>query len=388
MKKRRCRRRSAAAAEKLESARAVRAAAERELYAWDERTRAAARAAADRREGLARLTGSLETAQGPAAAAAAEDEPLAKRRPRRPGSCRGARGRGGCGRRRAGALDAAEVALDARTCRGRSAADAAQGESGSGRGAPARSRSGARGRVGHPRCLAHSLERDDGTAAILADPPAGVLGATAEVSTVTPGCETAVAAALGSLVDGLVAADPGGAAAACSLRQRRRRAVSGERAGAGTHRRAAVASPATLPPGADGPPNSYDRHRSVDPAAAGDLRGACPSCCAPSSSSMTCRRLWRWSKPDPTSPQSRGPVTCSALRSASGGARAPASPLAVRAAFAAGRGAGRCGGGAGDARGSAHMAPRRRRWRSTKRRVKTALSQLHDSDAGDRCLPG
>ena len=64
------------AAARLESAKAVRAAAEQELNACDERARAAARAAADRREGLARLTGSLETAKGRLAAAGAEDSRL------------------------------------------------------------------------------------------------------------------------------------------------------------------------------------------------------------------------------------------------------------------------------------------------------------------------
>ena len=196
---------AAQARERLESAQDVRVAAERELSACDERARAAVRAAADRREGLARLTGSLETARGRLAAAVAEDHRLqetAAAARRRSAECEE---QARVAATELEGLDAAEVELDAVHAAAEAALETAR---------TALDACGQRRRDAEQERVSAvaardtwvlSLERDDGTAAILADPPAGVLGATAELIKVSPGAEAAIAAALGSLVDGLVA---------------------------------------------------------------------------------------------------------------------------------------------------------------------------------------
>ncbi|HEX4017519.1 MAG TPA: chromosome segregation protein SMC [Frankiaceae bacterium] len=229
------------AAEQLESAQEERVAAERELNACDERTRAAARAAADRREGLARLTGSLETARGRLAAATAEDsrlEETAASARRRAAECEE---QGRAASTELERLDAAEVKLDAVHAKAEAALETARAALA---GCAERCRAAEQERVS---ALAArdtwmlSLERDDGTAAILAEPPAGVLGATADLIKVAPGAEAAIAAALGSLVDGLVADDPLSAIAAL------------EAAAAGSARVAVLVGASDAPAAASGP---------------------------------------------------------------------------------------------------------------------------------------
>jgi chromosome segregation protein len=206
--------RAAEAREQLESAQSLRTAAEGRLSAWDERARAAVRAAADRREGLARLTGSLDTARGRLAAAAAEDsrlEETAAAARRRSAECEEQAKTASAELER---LDAAEVALDA--VHVAAEAELQRTRTALEEGAQRR-REAEQERVSAVAARdtwLQSLERDDGTAAILADPPAGVLGATADLIKVSPGAEAAIASALGNVVDGLVAAEPRSAIAA------------------------------------------------------------------------------------------------------------------------------------------------------------------------------
>ncbi len=319
--------RAAEAREQLDAAHAVRAAAEGELSVWDERARAAVRAAADRREGLARLTGSLETARGRLAAAAAEDsrlEETASAARRRGAECEEQAKVAAAELER---LDAAEVALDAvhvaaesELERTRTALDACA----------QRRRDAEQERVSAVAARdtwLQSLERDDGTAAILADPPEGVLGATADLIKVAPGAEAAIASALGSLVDGLVADDP-------------RSALAALEAAAGASARVAVlvgaaGEPAPAPPAA--PVGAW----------ASDLVDVAPS--APAAAAPGLRRSLRRllagvvvvddlaaavrlvTDHHELSAVTRGGDLLSAA-SADGGARAPASSLAVRAA--------------------------------------------------------
>ncbi len=206
--------RAADATARLESAKAARAAAERAVNECDERTRAAARAAADRREGLARLTGSLETARGRLASAAAEDSRLLE-------TATAARARGA--EREAEAalaadelerLDAAEVALDTEHAAAEAELQACRDVVASARERQRAAEQERLSAVATRDAWASSLERDDGTAAILANAPAGVLGATADLLKVASGAEAAIAAALGGAAGGLVATTPAAAIAA------------------------------------------------------------------------------------------------------------------------------------------------------------------------------
>ncbi len=367
--------RAAEAGEHLESAQAVRLTAERELNACDERARAAARAAADRREGLARLTGSLETARGRLAAAAAEDsrlEETAAAARRRAAECEETAAVASAELER---LDAAEVELDAV----HAAAEAALATARSAlEGCAGRQRAAEQERVS---ALAArdtwvlSLERDDGTAAILADPPAGVLGATADLIKVTPGAEAAIASALGSLVDGLVADDP-------------RSAIAALEAAAGASARVAVLV------GASGEPAT-----AAGPAPAGawatelvDLAPAAPPAAAPGLRRSLRRLLANVVVVDDLAEAARlvagHPELTAVTRggdllsvaSADGGAQAPASSLAVRAAVDAAQERVRAveASLAAEAAAAAELEAAVAEHDAV---VSHALAQLHDSDA-------
>ena len=323
------------AAEKLKIAVELRVNAERELAAWDERTRAAARAAADRREGLARLTGSLETAKGRLASAAAEDDRLRE-------TAAAARTRASEREAEAAAaavqlekLDAAEVALDAAHAVAEEALLAVQTAIDE---AVARQREADQERVGalaSRDAWLHSLERDDGTAAILADPPPGVLGATAEVLAVSKGYETAIAAALGSLVDGLFAASPVAAASALTAAANASARVSvlvgaAKNANPNLNR----ATRPALPAGSSWAADLVAIATSVDQTAAAGLAHSVSSLLAGIAVVPDLAAAVRLVEdlPEVTAVTREGDLLSTA--SASGGARAPASPLAVRAAIA------------------------------------------------------
>jgi chromosome segregation protein len=323
------------AAEKLKIAVELRVNAERELAAWDERTRAAARAAADRREGLARLTGSLETAKGRLASAAAEDDRLRE-------TAAAARTRASEREAEAAAaavqlekLDAAEVALDAAHAVAEEALLAVQSAIDE---AASRQREADQERVGalaSRDAWLHSLERDDGTAAILADPPPGVLGATAEVLAVSKGYETAIAAALGSLVAGLVAASPEAAASALTAAANASARVSVlVGAAANSKPKANPATRPVLPAGSSWAADLVAIAPSVDQAAAAGLAHSVSSLLAGIAvvPDLAAAIQLVESLPEVTAVTREGDLLSTA--SASGGAKAPASPLAVRAAIA------------------------------------------------------
>ncbi len=365
------------AAGRHEAAREARVAAESQLSAWDERTRAAARAAADRREGLARLRGSLETAQGRLAAAAAEDERLQQ-------AAEAARARAAEREKEAAAasvelerLDAAEVELDAVHTAAETALQAMLTEVDA---IAARLREAEQERVSAQSSRdtwAHSLEPADGTAAILADPPPGVLGATADVITVAKGAEAAIAAVLGGIVDGLAAAAPEAAAAALE-------------AAAGAAARVSVlvgGTPAPsdgggrpdLPPGAEWAADLVTVGSAAGAAADGVRRSIAALLHATAVVPDLPAALQLLAvQPQLTAVTREGDVLGSA--SASGGAKAPASPLAVRAAYAdAERRL-----AAAEQRCAAETAAREAaqgQLAALEEQVNAALTTLHDSDA-------
>ncbi|MDF2980169.1 MAG: hypothetical protein K0S40_4897, partial [Actinomycetospora sp.] len=204
-----------------------REAAEDALTTAERRLAAATRAAADRREGVARLAGQVETLRGRLAASTEELEQIA-------GSLTAAHERAAVAREELAALEEAEpapvapadeagpaapddpdapdpeAALDAAVERHEAARAAVDAAGASHRDAE-RDRAHWRARTD---ALALGLTRRDGAGALLAaaDRVPGVLGSVAALLRVTPGHEDAVAAALGPAADAVAVTGPDAAA--------------------------------------------------------------------------------------------------------------------------------------------------------------------------------
>ncbi|WP_395294229.1 chromosome segregation protein SMC [Kitasatospora hibisci] len=222
----RVREEEAALAEALEEARYALAEAvetrgglERELATEERRLKDAARAIADRREGLARLQGRAAAARSEAAAAAAEIGRLAQARDEALLRAEAARqeyeelrgqvdGAAGEDQRADAAYEAARERLAAVEQDLAAAREAA--------GAAERERAGLTARH---EALALGLRRKDGTGALLAadDRLAGLLGPAAALLRIAPGHETALAAAFGAAADAVAVDSPGTAAEALRL---------------------------------------------------------------------------------------------------------------------------------------------------------------------------
>ncbi|MFH8408185.1 chromosome segregation protein SMC [Streptomyces sp. NPDC018019] len=208
-----------AASRALEDTAEHRAELERQLADEERRLRDAARALADRREGLARLHGQVTAARGRAASAQAEIGRLAAARDE-------ARQRAADARERYEALKAEVDGLDAGDADlARQHADAKQdlaeaeaALTAAREALTAAERQRAAVQARHD-ALALGLRRKDGTGALLgaADRLSGLLGPAAELLTVAPGHEVAVAAALGAVADAVAVAGPGTAAEAIRL---------------------------------------------------------------------------------------------------------------------------------------------------------------------------
>ncbi|MGI5120539.1 chromosome segregation protein SMC [Marinactinospora thermotolerans] len=197
-------------AERLEDARAdlevavaTRAAAEDALKAEERRLTAASRAAADRREGLARLRGQVEALRSRLAASEAEVERLREAAAEAGERAEAARAEYEEIRADAEGLELGDGELDAaQEEAGRVLADAEARLS----AARAAERAAERERAAlaaRKEALEMGLSRKDGAAALLAagERLPGVLGSLAALLQVEPGAETAVAAALGSASD-------------------------------------------------------------------------------------------------------------------------------------------------------------------------------------------
>ncbi|MFC0600756.1 chromosome segregation protein SMC [Streptomyces palmae] len=208
-----------AASRALEDTVAHRAELERRLAEEERRLKDAARAVADRREGLARLHGKVTAAHGRAASAQAEIDRLAAARDE-------ARERAALAQREyedqqaeVDGLDADDTELAQSHESAKKAlaeADAALGAAREAATAAERERAATAAR--HD-ALALGLRRKDGTKALLAatDRLTGLLGPAADLLTVVPGHEIAVAAALGAAADAVAVADPATAAKALRL---------------------------------------------------------------------------------------------------------------------------------------------------------------------------
>ncbi|MEV6208078.1 chromosome segregation protein SMC [Kitasatospora sp. NPDC051914] len=222
----RIREEEAALAEALEEAQCALAEAvetrgelERSLAAEEAALKSAARAIADRREGLARLQGQAAAARSRAAAARAEIGRLAE-------AAADARQRAEAAQQEYQRLkdetdglqaadDEQEHALD------RARADLADAERvlAAARDIAAAAERERAGLTARHEALSLGLRRKDGSGTLLtaADRPDGVLGAAAELLTVRPGHETAIAAALGPAAGAVAVDGPDTAAEALQL---------------------------------------------------------------------------------------------------------------------------------------------------------------------------
>ncbi|MEU6061499.1 chromosome segregation protein SMC [Streptomyces sp. NPDC047097] len=212
-----------AARSALEDTVAHRHELERELAAEERRLKDAARAIADRREGLARLNGQVGAARSRAAAAQSEIDRLAAARDEARERAVAAQEEYEELKAEVDGLDAGENALGEEYERARAALAAAETALGAAReeaSAAERSRAAA---LARRDALALGLRRKDGTGALLgaADRLPGLLGPAAELLSVEPGYEVPVAAALGAVADAVAVDGP--AAAVEALRMLRER---------------------------------------------------------------------------------------------------------------------------------------------------------------------
>ncbi|MFE7622725.1 AAA family ATPase [Streptomyces sp. NPDC057509] len=208
-----------AAEHALEDTASHRAELERELAAEERRLKDAARALADRREGLARLHGQVNAARSRAGSAQAEIDRLAASRDEARERAVAAQEEYEQLKAEVDGLDAGDTELGERhEAARRELKEAEAALSGAREEATAAERRRAALAARHD-ALALGLRRKDGTGVLLGarDRLAGLLGPAAELLTVAPGYEVAVAAALGAAADAVAVADPATAAEAIRL---------------------------------------------------------------------------------------------------------------------------------------------------------------------------
>ncbi|MEV6025138.1 AAA family ATPase [Streptomyces sp. NPDC052036] len=208
-----------AAERALEDTVAHRAELERELALEERRLRDAARAIADRRENLARLNGKVGAARSRAASAQAEIDRLAAARDEAQERAVAAQEEYEALKAEVDGLDAGDADLTGQhdTAK-RSLAEAEAALSAAREAATAAERTRAAVAARH-EALALGLRRKDGTGVLLGarDRLSGLLGPAAELLTVTPGYEVALAAAFGAAADAIAVTDPSSAAEAIRL---------------------------------------------------------------------------------------------------------------------------------------------------------------------------
>ncbi len=203
-------------ADALTAATAARAAAEAAHAEAEQRYTAQQRAIADRREGLVRLSGEVNTLRSRAEAAGAEIERLAAARAEAEQRAAAARHHFAALETRLAGLSAGETGLDAAYEAAEAGVEAAtatveQLQEAERRAAAERGAAAARAEA-----LALGLERKDGSAALLAagDRLDGLLGSVAALISVPTGAEVAIATALGAAADAVAVADIDAAVAA------------------------------------------------------------------------------------------------------------------------------------------------------------------------------
>ncbi|MET7489249.1 AAA family ATPase [Streptomyces sp. NPDC005538] len=208
-----------AAEHALEDTVAHRAELERELVAEERRLKDVARSIADRREGLARLNGQVNAARSRAASAQAEIDRLAAARDEAQERATAAQEEYEALQAEVDGLDAGDAELAERhDAAKRQLAEAEAALSAAREAATAAERARAATQARH-EALALGLRRKDGTGILLGarDRLTGLLGPAAELLTVTPGHEVALAAAFGVAADAIAVTTPVSAANAIRL---------------------------------------------------------------------------------------------------------------------------------------------------------------------------
>ncbi|MEV0783074.1 AAA family ATPase [Streptomyces sp. NPDC050423] len=208
-----------AAEHALEDTASHRSELESELAAEERRLKDAARALADRREGLARLSGQVNAARSRAGSAQAEIDRLAASRDEARERAVAAQEEYEELKAEVDGLDAGDAELGVRHEAARNELKEAEAALSAAReAATAAERERAAVAARHD-ALALGLRRKDGTGVLLGarDRLAGLLGPAAELLTVAPGHEVAVAAALGAAADAVAVTDPATAAEAIRL---------------------------------------------------------------------------------------------------------------------------------------------------------------------------
>ncbi|MFJ8718546.1 chromosome segregation protein SMC [Streptomyces violaceus] len=208
-----------AAERALEDTVAHRAELERALTQEERRLKDAARAIADRREGLARLSGQVNAARSRAASAQAEIERLAAARDEAQERAVAAQEEYEALKAEVDGLDAGDAELaEQHEAAKQQLADAEAALTAAREAATAAERKRAATQARH-EALALGLRRKDGTGILLAakDRLSGLLGPAAELLTVTPGYEVAIAAAFGAAADAIAVTTPASAADAIRL---------------------------------------------------------------------------------------------------------------------------------------------------------------------------
>ncbi|MGW6255702.1 chromosome segregation protein SMC [Streptomyces sp. NPDC055085] len=208
-----------AAERALEDTVAHRAELERELTVEERRLKDVARAIADRREGLARLNGQVNAARSRAASAQAEIDRLAAARDEAQERAFAAQEEYEQLKAEVEGLDAGDADLtDQHEAAKRALSDAEAGLGAAREAVTAAERRRAATQARH-EALALGLRRKDGTGALLGarDRLTGLLGPAAELLSVTPGFEVALAAAFGAAADAIAVSTPASAAEAIRL---------------------------------------------------------------------------------------------------------------------------------------------------------------------------
>ncbi|MER5752902.1 AAA family ATPase [Streptomyces sp. NPDC002088] len=208
-----------AAQHALDDTVAHRADLERELAVEERRLKDVARAIADRREGLARLNGQVNAARSRAASAQAEIDRLAAARDEAQERAVQAQEEYEALKAEVDGLDAGDVELAGQHEAAKeqlAQAEAALTAAREATTAAERRRAATQARH---EALALGLRRKDGTGALLGakDRLTGLLGPAAELLTVTPGYEVALAAAFGAAADAIAVTTPSSAADAIRL---------------------------------------------------------------------------------------------------------------------------------------------------------------------------
>ena len=196
-----------------------RAELERALAEEEQRLRAAARALADRREGLARLQGKVAAARSRAVGAGEEIGRLAGARDEAMIRAEAATEAYEQLKAQVDGADAVDTEAEASLAELRAALSGAEEAQSRAREELAGAERERAGLTARRDALALGLRRKDGTGALLGagDRLTGLLGPAAELLTVRPGAEAAVAAALGHTADAVAVSGVGAAAEALRL---------------------------------------------------------------------------------------------------------------------------------------------------------------------------